>query len=55
MILVDFDAIDKELDNLNSCMDALENQSTSLHEKVKEFLENVKCQRDVSQMEDAKE
>ena len=39
-------SIDKELDSINSCLDALENQSTSLHEKVKEFLADAKTKRE---------
>lgn len=42
----DFLSIDKELDSINSCLDALENQSASLQDKVKEFLADVKNKRE---------
>ncbi len=38
-------AIDQELDALNSFVDNLENQSTTLHDKVKDFLETVKSEK----------
>eukprot|EP00794_Sanderia_malayensis_P015713 gene15713-17298_t len=47
----EYQAIDKELDELDSFMDNLENQSTMLHDKVKDFLDSVKA-TNVTKMEE---
>ena len=44
-------SINQELDELTSFVDNLENQSTSLHEKVKDFLEAVKSSKENSAQE----
>ena len=41
---VDFEALDAELDHLNSALDQMENWSTSLHDKVAEFLKETQEQ-----------
>lgn len=38
----EYNSIDKELDQLNSCLDTLENWNDSLHSRMKEFLETMK-------------
>jgi len=40
----DYAALDKELDQLNSAMDKVENWSTTLHDKVAEFLKETQQQ-----------
>ena len=44
-------SINQELDELTSFVDNLENQSTSLHDKVKDFLEAVKSSKENSAQE----
>ena len=42
--ILDFEALDAELDHLNSALDKMENWSTSLHDKVAEFLKETQEQ-----------
>ena len=44
----EYEALDKELDQLNMCMDKLETWSIALHGRVKQFLESTRTERNVS-------
>ena len=43
---IEYEALDKELDELNSELDKMENWSSSLHDKVAELLKETRQQND---------
>lgn len=44
--LAEYEALDQELDQLNSCLDKLESWNDSLHSRMKDLLESMQMSRD---------
>lgn len=44
--MAEYEALDQELDQLNSCLDKLENWNDSLHSRMKDMLENMQKMRE---------
>ena len=44
--MAEYEALDQELDQLNSCLDKLENWNDSLHSRMKDMLENMQKTRE---------
>ena len=42
----EYEALDQELDQLNSCLDKLEKWNDSLHSRMKDLLENMQKTRE---------
>ena len=49
--VTEYEALDQELDQLNSCLDKLENWNDSLHSRMKDLLENMQKTREGAQSE----
>lgn len=49
--VAEYEALDQELDQLNSCLDKLENWNDSLHSRMKDLLENMQKTREEAQSE----
>jgi len=44
--ITEYEALDQELDQLNSCLDKLESWNDSLHSRMKDLLESMQMSRD---------